>query len=507
MPFQPKVSEIICIDGKEYRFNPYPANTDSAFSITGKRATVYQLQDEQGELFALKVFSLAYRSPMIAEQAKQLASLQTIPGLEACKRRVIIPAEQVELVIAHPELRYAVLMPWLPGRPLEELLAEKDALTQEQRLMASKKLAETLAQMEAQGAVHGNLNPSNLLVDVNQTGGVSIHLVGLERMSFYTSGGEDFEAKSDRLTGAMLIAALLSGEIVKEDETSQEEIAEILDDEWGTPISDLFEQVLSNQTPAECPPFSAWVTSIAKREKRISRGNENLLLDIGKDLRKAQQELTYFEQYYLDLITNDIDVKVQNLESIDTNKKSPDLAEVGKKKDSKVIRFLSGWGGLILFFIMLGILIYEIPEVFLVGIGSGVEAVIALVWIWRIQRKQFTFSLGWLFGSAGLFLLLISKPVRYWFFDAFYPYGNLFCILLAFEVLICGYFLSIDKIKESFSFKKQIPPYIICVIAFIIIFIISESTYIFFFYTSLPLVYIFIFLIALYTKPLKTIKE
>ena len=156
---------------------------------------------------------------------------------------------------------------------------------------------------------------------------------------------------------------------------------------------------------------------------------------------------------------------------------------------------------------MLGILIYEIPEVFLVGIGSGVEAVIALVWIWRIQRKQFTFSLGWLFGSAGLFLLLISKPVRYWFFDAFYPYGNLFCILLAFEVLICGYFLSIDKIKESFSFKKQIPPYIICVIAFIIIFIISESTYIFFFYTSLPLVYIFIFLIALYTKPLKTIKE
>jgi hypothetical protein len=74
-------------------------------------------------------------------------------------------------------------------------------------------------------------------------------------------------------------------------------------------------------------------------------------------------------------------------------------------------------------------------------------------------------------------------------------------------VLICGYFLSIDKIKESFSFKKQIPPYIICVIAFIIIFIISESTYIFFFYTSLPLVYIFIFLIALYTKPLKTIKE
>jgi len=62
MPFRPNIFEIISIDGKEYRFNPQPANEESPFAITGKRATVYQLQDEHGALYALKVFSLAYRS-------------------------------------------------------------------------------------------------------------------------------------------------------------------------------------------------------------------------------------------------------------------------------------------------------------------------------------------------------------------------------------------------------------------------------------------------------------
>ena len=267
MPFRPKVNETIFIDKIEYRFTEHPSTQGVPYARVGERSTVYQLQDEQSELYALKVFSLAYRSPQIAAQAERLAPLQSISGLEACKRRVIIPAEQADLVITHPELRYAVLMPWLPGRTLEELLSEEGALTHEQRLMASKKLAETLAQMEAQGAVHGNLNPSNLLVDVNQTGGVSIHLVGLERISFYTSGGEDFEAKSDRLTGAMLIAALLNGEIVQEDEASQKEIAEMLDDEWGKQICNLFELTISSVIPIDCPPFSAWIDALAKLDE------------------------------------------------------------------------------------------------------------------------------------------------------------------------------------------------------------------------------------------------
>ena len=65
---------------------------------------------DRSELYALKVFSLAYRSPQIAAQAERLAPLQSISGLEACKRRVIIPAEQADLVITHPELRYACLL-------------------------------------------------------------------------------------------------------------------------------------------------------------------------------------------------------------------------------------------------------------------------------------------------------------------------------------------------------------------------------------------------------------
>ena len=264
MPFRPNVFEIISIDGKEYRFNPHPANTESAFAITGKRATIYQLQDEQGALFALKVFSLAYRSPQIAAQAKQLASLQSIPGLEACKRRVLIPVEQAELVITHPELRYAVLMPWLPGRTLEELLSEEDALTPEQGLMAAQKLAETLAELEARGVVHGNLNPVNVLVDLSTPDKVAIHLVGLEGMRFDAAQGAEYDATSDRFTGAMLLAELLSGEVVREDVASQEDVAEIIEDRWGRAICDVYERAVSSPTPAQCPPFTEWIDALAK---------------------------------------------------------------------------------------------------------------------------------------------------------------------------------------------------------------------------------------------------
>ena len=264
MPFRSNIFEIISIDGKEYRFNPQPANAESPFAITGKRATVYQLQDEHGALYALKVFSLAYRSPQIAAQAKQIASLQSIPGLEACKRRVLIPVEQAELVITHPELRYAVLMPWLPGSTLEELLATKNALTPEQRLMAAQKLAATLAELEARGVVHGNLNPANLLVDLSASDEVAIHLVGLEGMRFDAAQGADFDATSDRFAGAMLLAELLSGEVVREDVASQEDVAEIIEDRWGRAICDVYERAVSSPTPAHCPPFSEWIDALAE---------------------------------------------------------------------------------------------------------------------------------------------------------------------------------------------------------------------------------------------------
>jgi len=55
-------------------------------------------------------------------------------------------------------------------------------------LEAAQKLAETLAELEAQGFVHGNLNPANVLVDLSAPNEVAIHLVGLEGISSLPSG-------------------------------------------------------------------------------------------------------------------------------------------------------------------------------------------------------------------------------------------------------------------------------------------------------------------------------
>jgi len=508
MPFRPNAFEIISIDGKEYRFNPQPDDTDSAFTITGKRATVYQLQDEQGALFALKVFSLAYRSPQIAAQALQLAPLQSIPGLEACNRRVLIPVEQAELVITHPELRYAVLMPWLPGRTLEELLSEEDALTPEQGLMAAQKLAETLAELEARGVVHGNLNPSNLLVDLSAPDEVAIHLVGLEGMRFDTAQGADFDATSDSFDGAMLLAELLSGEVVREDVASQEDVAEIIEDRWGRAICDVYERAVSSPTPTQCPPFSEWVTVIAKFNRRVPNETDNLKSGIGKDLRKAQQEVTPRDQANPRYVMNGAEAKVRKLAPTDSEGKIPDLAKKENMKDSNVIRFLYGWGGLFLFFALLAILMLVDPYILQdyyysdFPIISILEAMIALIWIWRIQHRQYSFSVGWLFGSILVFILLEIYLVPWWRFGysgAYIFIDSSVFELLAYELLIAGYFLSVHHFKESLSFKKSIPPYIWFIIAYIIIKYIGEY-YITSFIFSLPLVLTLIIIIFLYTK-------
>ena len=509
MPFRPNVFEIISIDGKEYRFNPHPANTESAFAITGKRATIYQLQDEQGALFALKVFSLAYRSPQIATQAKQIALLQSIPGLEACKRRVLIPVEQAELVITHPELRYAVLMPWLPGRTLEELLSEEDALTPEQGLMAAQKLAETLAELEARGVVHGNLNPANVLIAVNPSGEVTVHLVGLEGMRFDAAQGAEYDATSDRIAGTMLLAELLSGEVVREDTASQEHVAEIIENRWGRAICDVYERAVSSPTPAQCPPFTEWVTVIAKFNKRVPYETDSLKSGIGKDLRKAQQEVTSRDQDNPRYVMNGAEAKVRKLAPTYSEGKSPDLAKTENMNDSNVIRFLYGWGGLFLFFGLLAISTLIYPYTYLdlnYSFGypmiSILEATIALIWIWRIQHKQYSFSVGSLIGSIMVFILIEVFIVPWWHVE----YSGVHLLVsssvfhpLAYELLIAGYFLSIHHFKDSLSYKKLVPPYVWFFIVYILLNYIGDY-YSITFISSWPLDLTLIIIIFLYTK-------
>jgi len=356
MPFRPNVFEIISIDGKEYRFNPHPANTKTAYAITGKRATIYQLQDEQGALFALKVFSLAYRFPQIAAQAKQLAPLQSIPGLEACSRRVLIPVEQAELVITHPELRYAVLMPWLPGRTLEELLATRNALTPEQGLMAAQKLAETLAKLEARGVVHGNLNPANVLVDLSAPNEVAIHLVGLEGMRF--------DATSDRFDGAMLLAELLSGEVVREDVASQEDVAEIIEDRWGRAICDVYERAVSSPTPAHCPPFSEWADALAK----FANSQVNKMTGPGKNKLSQYKEESQRDSMAFGSKEGEKLFLGDEQDEFERNPSESLIKEKRKKKPVLIILCLAGLIGIITF-----IILQKLPQTSTPSNVNGVE--------------------------------------------------------------------------------------------------------------------------------------
>jgi hypothetical protein len=62
----------------------------------------------------------------------------------------------------------------------------------------------------------------------------------------------------------MLLAELLSGEVVREDIASQEDVAEIIEDRWGRAICDVYERAVSSPTPADCPPLLEWIDALAE---------------------------------------------------------------------------------------------------------------------------------------------------------------------------------------------------------------------------------------------------
>jgi len=301
MPFHPQVGDQLTVDGTAYHIAEHPAAPGIPYGQEGRQAIVFQLVAESGEKKALKVFKPRYRFPGLVSLAEQIAPYAGLPGLQVCQRKVLSARRHGALLRQHPDLTYAVLMPWVEGPTWMEVLLRRgdpawSPLTPEQSLALARALAGVLAAMEEQRLAHGDLSGPNVLLPA-VAGDDGVELVdvegmygpGLERPQEILSGSPGYAHKTapdglwgpeaDRFAGAVLIAEMLgwcderireaswgescftAGEVQQESERYRLSVGVLLE-RWGEDAAGLFEQAWRSETLWHCPTFGEWLVRL-----------------------------------------------------------------------------------------------------------------------------------------------------------------------------------------------------------------------------------------------------
>lgn len=312
MSFQPEINQQLAIGGTLHSVAEHPAAHGMPYGQEGRAAVVYQLNAPSGNL-ALKVFKPRYRLPGLVSLARRQAPLADHPGLRVCSRTVLTPQQEPDLLGQHPDLTYAVLMPWIDGPTWMEVLLEGYKLSQWDSSSLAHSLAVALATMEQESLAHCDLSGPNLLLPAlavdPQTGAPAtspeskIELVDVEQMygpdlkrpELVPGGSSGYAHKSalegfwspeaDRFAGAVLLAEILGwsdervrgaawGESYFDPEEMQHQterytlLHQVLTERWGDNVARLFERAWTSDTLAYCPTFGDWLVRLPKPQSQ-----------------------------------------------------------------------------------------------------------------------------------------------------------------------------------------------------------------------------------------------
>jgi len=142
---------------------------------------VYQLRDEKGEYFALKVFRKKYRDPHLIKSAEVLSHVENFKGLHAARRRIVLPSDPAAR--KYQNLEYAMLMSWIHGKAWFDVLWQ----AQQERYWLDPYTAihlcdcflEIIEGLEIAGIAHTDISPGNVVVKFNTN---DVQLVDLENL-------------------------------------------------------------------------------------------------------------------------------------------------------------------------------------------------------------------------------------------------------------------------------------------------------------------------------------
>lgn len=308
LEFRPGPNEHITIGGKDYRFAELRKR---AHVIVGREAKVFRLIGS-GDLaapaeYALKVFtSQEARDPSAVLRAKNLAALPSITGLTARTRDVLTSQNNRALLKEHPELSYAVKMPWIDGATWSELGSELrdngSALSPQVALHLASNLLEILTRFEQGVIAHCDISAFNVIVQ-NALDPAQIQRIelidleqmfgpGLERPKVLAIGSKgyaradgrcvEWSADGDRYAGAVLIAEFLGYCHPLIVAAASSESSYFRPNEVGNPchrytllrealrsidpqLADRFAEAWSASSPSSCPTFDQWYLALPER--------------------------------------------------------------------------------------------------------------------------------------------------------------------------------------------------------------------------------------------------
>lgn len=307
MSFQPNPGDELLINGKRYIVGSHPAAPGIAYAQAGRQGIVYQLLAPNGELHeakALKVFFPKFRIPSMVYQSEHMEAYGNIPGLQVCKRDVLTPERNGDLIAAQPDLLYAVLMPWVHGMTWFDCITEQRVLTPAESLALAKSLAGIGSSMEQRGLAHCDLSAPNVMLpffsEVELPDGKSpVELVDVEQMystkldrpDSLLAGSPGYAAHrtvssglwsgyADRFAGAVIIAEMMGwsdaivvdkawGESYFDQHEMQSPseryhiLKKSLQTRWGTKVSELFERAWDSQDLSSCPTFGEWLVVLS----------------------------------------------------------------------------------------------------------------------------------------------------------------------------------------------------------------------------------------------------
>jgi len=308
------------IDGIKFKVAEHPAAPGIPYGQEGRQATVYKLISGQGNsesYHALKIFKSRFRVPSLVSLAERIDKYANLPGLQVCRRTVIVPQKHEQLLEQYPDFVYAVLMPWIEGATLFEVMLDQTEISPAQSLSLARSMAQVLAEMEQRGLAHCDLSGPNILlpgiksstvligkgdkplielVDVEQLYGPN-----LDRPEDLPSGSPGYapryitrdiwETKADRFAGAVIIAEMLGwcdervrhaawGESYFEPQEVQEDGARystmyvVLRERWGDDVAELFALVWHSESLYDCPTFGEWLVRLPKAVLHLERSAE-----------------------------------------------------------------------------------------------------------------------------------------------------------------------------------------------------------------------------------------
>ncbi|MGC5771569.1 hypothetical protein [Paenibacillus pabuli] len=314
MSFQPNPGDEVVINDIAYTIGQHPAAPGLAYAQAGRQGIVYQLLPRNGSISgakALKVFFPKFRIPAMVYQSEHMESYSELPGLQVCKRDVLTPERNGALIGEHPDLLYAVLMPWVQGLTWFDVISDQKQLTAEESLKLARALAGTGSAMEQRGLAHCDLSAPNVMIpffsEVENLRGVSaVELVDVEQMYGSRMDRPDallagspgyaahrtvhsglWSAYADRFAGAVIIAEMLSwsdATIVEKawgesyfDQHEMQTVSEryyamreSLQKRWGSKVSDLFIRAWESHDLSSCPTFGEWFVALASADTQLA---------------------------------------------------------------------------------------------------------------------------------------------------------------------------------------------------------------------------------------------